>query len=207
MFKIKSKRVKTVLLVGAGLVLLGMGVVTAFWQDLQALTYNNGLQAYIYAQTAGKDNPKNPVKTAADRDAMLKKSAQMFDLSVQVYAIESKSSWFQRFVFPHADASLAAKASFREGNCLIWLGDEKGAVAAYKQYLQLNPGGINDTNAGDTFSDQHNLELVYNHNPALQNSEGKGQGQGKGDSGDKPGKQQGPGDPSNQAGHGNHTRM
>jgi hypothetical protein len=204
--KIKSKRLKTILIVSAGFLLLGFGVFTALWQDAQAITFNSGLQAYIYAQTAGKDNPKNPVKTAEDRQKALKHAAEMFDLSTQVYGLESNNSWLQRFLFPHPDSLLAARASFREGNCLLWLGDEKAAVAAYKQYLQLNPGGINDTASGDTYTDQHNLEIVYNHNPALQQAEGKGQGKGNQDGGQK-GKQQAPGDPSNQAGHSNHTKM
>jgi hypothetical protein len=173
--KIKSKRLKTALTVSAGVLLLGFGVFTGLWQDGQAVTYNSGLQAYVYAQTAGKDNPKNPVKTAEDRQKALKHAAQMFDLSTQ-------------------------------GNCWLWLGDEKAAVAAYKQYLQLNPGGIYDTASGDTFTDQHNLEIVYNHNPALQQGEGKGQGKGNQDG--QKGKQQSPGDdPSNQAGHSTHTKM
>jgi hypothetical protein len=204
--KIKSKRLKTALTVSAGVLLLGFGVFTGLWQDGQAVTYNSGLQAYVYAQTAGKDNPKNPVKTAEDRQKALKHAAQMFDLSTQVYGLESRSSWLERFLFPHPDRLLAARASFREGNCWLWLGDEKAAVAAYKQYLQLNPGGIYDTASGDTFTDQHNLEIVYNHNPALQQGEGKGQGKGNQDG--QKGKQQSPGDdPSNQAGHSTHTKM
>jgi hypothetical protein len=49
------------------------------------------------------------------------------------------------------------------------------------------------------------LEIIYRNNPALQNAEGKGKG--KGNDGDGKGKQQNAGDPSNQAGHGNHTKM
>jgi hypothetical protein len=205
MLKLKSKRLKTVLLISTGVLLLVFGLVTALWRDGQAMTYNQGLQAYVYAQTAGKDNPKNPVKTAQDREKMLKQSAEMFDLSVQVYGVESRNLWLERFLFPHPDRLLAARAAFRKGNSLIWLGDEKAAVEAYKQYLQLNPGGIYDAAAGDTFTDQHNLEIIYRNNPALQNAEGKGKG--KGNDGDGKGKQQNAGDPSNQAGHGNHTKM
>jgi hypothetical protein len=205
MLKIKSKRLKTVLLIGAGVLLLGFGMFAAFWQDGQAITYNSGLNSYIDAQTAGKDNPKNPVHTAEDREKALKHAAQMFDLSTQIYGLESRSSWLQRFFFPHPDRLLAARASFREGNSLIWLGDEKAAVAAYKQYLELNPGGIYDASSESTFTDQHNLEILYNHNPALQQGEGKGQGKGNQDG--QKGKQQAPGDPSNQAGHSPHTKM
>lgn len=206
MLRIKSKRLRTVLLVGTGSVLLATGVFTALWQDGQAMLYNHGLQAYEFAQTAGQGDPNNPVKTPADRQKMLEMSAKMFDASVRVYKIETNATWLQRFLFPHPDQHLAAKASFRLGNVMTWLGKEKEAVAAYEQYLQLNPGGINDKFAADTFSDQHNLELQFNHNPALQQAEGKGKGKGKGD-GDGQGKQQQPGDPNDQAGKSKPTKM
>jgi len=205
MSKNKNRKWRTVLLVSFGVLLLGCGVFTALWQDAQAILYNHGLQAYVYAQTAGPDNPNNPVKTSADRAKMMQQSAKMFALSLAVYKLESKASWFQLFLFPHPDQHLAAKACFREANVLTWMGKQKEAVEAYKAYLEINPGGINDHYAGDTFADQHNLELQFNNNPALQQAQGKGQGKGKGD-GD-PGKQQQPGDPSNQAGHTAHTKM
>ena len=178
---------------------------TALWQDAQGAIYNQGLKAYVLAQTAGPDNPDNPVKTSADRAKMIENSAKLFDLSVQVYALESKASWLQLFLFPHPDQHLAAKASFREGISLSWMGKEKEAVEAYEQYLELNPGGVHDQFAGDTYSDQHNLELLFNHDPSLQQAQGKGKGKGKGDG--NPSRQQQPGDPSNQAGHAPHTKM
>jgi hypothetical protein len=199
MFKIKSKKLRTVLLVSIGLIMLGAGVFVALWQDAQAMLYDHALQSYIMAQTAGAEG--NPVKTGEDRIKMLVQAAKMFDLSIRVYKIESKANWIARFVFPNPDRHLAAKASFRKGNCLAWLADEKDAVEAYKLYLQLNPGGDNDTHAADTFPDQHNLELVFNHNPALQKQQGKGSG--KGDDGEPDKKQ----DPSSQAGHQPHTKM
>ncbi len=205
--KLKSKRWKTALLVVAGLVLLAGGVFTALWPDAQAMMYNHGLQAYEYAQTAGAGaSPGNPVKTPEDRSKMLLTAAKSFDFSVRLYKLQTRSSWLQLFFFPHPDQHLAAKASFRLGNCLTWMGKEKEAVAAYEQYLQLNPGGMNDKFALDTFAAQHNLELQFNHNPSLQQQEGKGKGKGKGD-GDGQDKQQNPGDPSNQAGHQNPTKM
>ena len=207
MLKIKSKRWKTVLLVSTGLVLLSGGVFTALWKDAQAMMFNQGLKAYEYAQTAGPDaSADNPVKTSEDRAKMLTLAAKSFDVSVRIYKLETNASWLERFFFPHPDQHLAAKASFRLGNCLNWMGKEKEAVAAYEQYLLLNPGGINDQFVQDTFADQHNLELVFNHTPSLQQQEGKGKGKGKGDADGEEKKQQ-PGDPSNQAGHSNPTKM
>jgi hypothetical protein len=202
MYKFKSKKMRTVLCVAVGLIMLGAGVFVALWRDGQAILYNQGLQSYVFAQTAGMNNPDNPVHSGQDRMKMLIQAAKMFDLSVRVYKIESKANWITRFVFPSPDRNLAAKASFRKGNCLEWLGDEKDAVEAYKVYLQLNPGGDNDKDAADTIVDQHNLELVYNHNPDLQKQEGKGKGNGN--SNGDPDKQQDPGD---KAGHQPHTKM
>jgi hypothetical protein len=200
MYKFKSKKMRTVLCVAVGLIMLGAGVFVALWRDAQAMLYNHALQAYVMAQTAGANNPDNPVQSGQDRMKMLVEAAKMFDLSIRVYKIESKATWITRFVFPNPNRNLAAKASFHKGNCLEWLADEKDAVEAYKFYLQLNPGGDHDSDAADTITDQHNLELVYNHTPDLQKQEGKGSGNGKGD----PDKQQGP---SSQAGHQPHTKM
>ncbi len=198
----KKKRWRTLGLTLTGLILLGSGLFVAIWQDAQTLLYNQGLQLYILAQTAGSGDSNNPIKTPQERTKALVDATKMFALSIEVYQSETKMGWVPRFIFPHPDRHLAAKASFRTGNCLNWLKQEKDAVAAYEYYLQLNPGGENDRFQADTFSDQHNLEVLFNHNPELQKQEGKGKGKGSG-SGDK--KQQGPA--GNQAGHAPHTKM
>ena len=110
---------------------------------------------------------------------MLEASIKMFDLSIQVYQLERKASWLERFALPHPDDHLAALVNFHKANCLSWFGDGKGAVAGYADYLKLNPGGENDDHSLDTYADQHNLEVWFNHNPALK-PQGKGQGDGDG---------------------------
>ncbi len=197
--QLKIKRPRDWVIVALGVLILATGVITCLRQDGQAILYDQGLRSYIKAQSENADDPASEIKTPADRTKALQEAAQMFDLSIKVYKRESQGSWLQRFFLPHADAHLAALASFRLGNCLLWLQKEKEAVAAYEGYLQLNPGGENDKNVGDTLVDQHNLEILFNHDPDLQEAQGKGKANAK-----QQRKQQ---NPDSNAGHSPHTKM
>jgi hypothetical protein len=87
------------------------------------------------------------------------------------------------FFFPHPDQHLAAKASFREGICLNVDGQGKGGSGSHTSSIsQLNPGGIHDQFVRDIrTADQHNLELLFNHDPVLCNSKkAKARARGKG---------------------------
>jgi tetratricopeptide (TPR) repeat protein len=191
----KRKRLRTVLCVMLGAVMLLTGTALALWQDWQAILYNQGLknmQEYAIGLAASADGGDDA--TAAASLKQLVDATKMFRLSIEVYKAE-------RFVLPRADRHLAAKASFQEANCLIWLGKFQDAAAAYEQSLALNPGGDNDQFAPDTHVVQHNLEVLLNSQPDLQKQSGQGEGQGN----QSDPKQQGP--PSNQAGHSDHTML
>ncbi len=187
------------LLVALGIVLFGLSLFLSCWDDNQVRLYKVGLESYSLAKSLGEED--SPVKTPADQAKALASACEAFKASAEVYEARKDAPWLVQFVYPHADRHLAALASFQYGKCNAWRDKPIEAVAGLKNYLILNPGGDSDQYPLDTLIVQYDLELVYSHNPDLQQEEGKG----------KPkkvqAKQQSAGLTNNQAGHAKQTKI
>ena len=186
--------------VGAGILLLFLGLHMLLWPDSQVALYNEGLQAY--------------------RTNRAQEAVQLFDRSVAIYEQRANDSYLERVFYPSPDRELAALAEFHKAKALIRMKKGKEAVEAFKESLYLNPGNGYDTIEGFEHLDaedierlheaakitKYDLELLFKNNKQL--AEGEGEGKGQPQPGDEEGKKQQPGQqPGDQAGKGDKNEI
>jgi tetratricopeptide (TPR) repeat protein len=154
--------------VGAGLVVLTLGLYLWSYRSNQIELYNAGIAAM----------DQGDIPTAV----------KLFDASVAAYKHESSRSQLARLILPEPNKDLEARALFHKGNCLVKARKTKDAVKAYIESLQSNPGncfeGITLEQAASRYNDalqtMANLEKLFSAGQSGGKATGNGKQRGQG---------------------------
>ncbi len=154
--------------VGAGVVVLAIGLYLWSYRSAQVDLYNAGIAAM----------DQGDIPTAV----------KLFDASVAAYKQESSRSQLARLILPEPNKDLEARAHFHKGNCLVKARKTKDAVKAYVESLQSNPGncfeGITLEEAASRYNDalqtMANLEKLFSSGQSGGKATGNGKQRGQG---------------------------